>query len=72
MSALIAAARCGDCVFSRPRGHGEVECRRYPPSVTEGAAEFPLIGVDDWCGEFTAPGSASPSIATASAEGART
>lgn len=50
---------CKICMYSKPVGGGFF-CRRYPPTViglTPGDAteRYPLVGENDWCGEFKDP-----------------
>src|SRR5690606_8472406 len=49
--------KCRDCYFfwQEPPDKGRGQCRRHPPAVDfndEFAGAFPVIGEDDWCGEF--------------------
>lgn len=57
------APRCSDCRFSKPLpnkgrngdGHEVVVhlCRRHPPQVMmNGQSTYPVVGEDEWCGEF--------------------
>lgn len=57
------APRCSDCKFSKllPNkgrngdGHEVIVhlCRRYPPQVmVNGQSTYPVVGDDEWCGEF--------------------
>ena len=44
---------CANCKFAVPSESGYLDCRRFPPSVTEAkTAEFPQVKHYFWCGEF--------------------
>lgn len=47
---------CGTCRYSTPTGTGDLECRRYPPTVIEYPAEittiWPLVRQSYWCDEW--------------------
>ncbi|MFC1745019.1 hypothetical protein ACFL35_13585 [Candidatus Riflebacteria bacterium] len=48
---------CENCIFFEEREGGKGICRRYPPCPKpEGGitAFWPVIELDDWCGEFEA------------------
>lgn len=56
------APRCADCKYPLPVGMGKNGkgedvpvnvCRRFPPHITvSGSSSFPVVGDDEWCGEF--------------------
>ena len=64
----MSEERCENCRFSdnkdlindsgeKDKEYSDVtHCHRYPPNATakdvEGCAEWPLVRLDDWCGEF--------------------
>jgi hypothetical protein len=41
--------RCELCRFWKP---GSLECRRHAPSIALFANQFPVIGPQEWCGDF--------------------
>lgn len=54
---------CECCFFFRPKKETEGRCHRFPPKnvlheaegdlgVDEFKAEFPIVEIDDWCGEY--------------------
>ena len=59
------AAQCGNCHFARRQNGGYVECHHNSPvsDPTRGGqwwqfneptmAIWPLVSVEDWCGEYT-------------------
>ena len=50
--------RCSQCLFSDQitdfMGDKTLICRRFPPVVMDYVENvFPIIGDEDWCGEFS-------------------
>ncbi|MBL0928544.1 MAG: hypothetical protein IBJ15_00235 [Alphaproteobacteria bacterium] len=51
---LDAKPACKDCRFFGSNIELD-QCRRYPPTVHDGEARFPLVRGTAWCGEFRLP-----------------
>ena len=51
--------RCETCVY---RGIPDNTCRRFPPQCysASSAARFPVIALDEWCGEHRMPNKTPP------------
>lgn len=53
---MTSAACCQRCIYFRPDGPDDGECRRHAPVAREhdGAprAAWPQLGPADWCGDF--------------------
>jgi hypothetical protein len=45
-------ATCAHCHFSRAPQGSDVLCQRYPPSLIPEGAAWPVVGSDNWCGEW--------------------
>ncbi len=63
---------CGHCAHAHISGVPEdpIQCRRYPPKVKIGAwyrleAVWPVVGEDDWCGEWKAQPPKKPQVTRA-------
>lgn len=50
----VAPGNCGNCGYAaRSRRVDKVSCARYPPAPPE---SWPLMDLDDWCGEWASAG----------------
>lgn len=56
MQKVKVAKRCGNCMYANYYSlYDKYNCRRYPPkvsSLTTNCSDFPMVNVNDWCGEF--------------------
>ena len=50
---------CGNCIYrfqttvEQYNMNPQLECRRYAPRpATEGIQHWPIIRIEDWCGEY--------------------
>lgn len=61
--AVLASTRnlCSDCRFfqlynpnipGQPVGEHDGTCRRQPPTYGVPHSVWPVVGIEDWCGEF--------------------
>lgn len=58
---------CGTCKFAKPiEGNDDaIRCQRNPPAITavvnnQITSHWPLLGKDQWCGDYERAGSVSP------------